>query len=85
MKSITIHGLEEPLATLLKSKAKSEGLSLNQTIKNLLEEALGIKVNVSGPHRESFQKFCGSWTEEDLKEFDKTQKTFETIEPDQRR
>jgi hypothetical protein len=43
MKSITIHGVDEPLAELIKSKAKSEGLSVNQTIKNILEAALGVK------------------------------------------
>jgi predicted DNA binding CopG/RHH family protein len=43
MKSITIHGIDEPLAKLIKSKAKQEGLSINQTIKNILESSLGVK------------------------------------------
>lgn len=36
MKSITIHGLEDPLNTLIREKARQEGLSLNKTIKLLL-------------------------------------------------
>lgn len=42
MKSITIHGLDEPLWAMLKSVADAEGTSLNKTIKRLLEKALGI-------------------------------------------
>ena len=34
MKSITIHGLEDPLDTLIREKARQEGLSLNKTIKH---------------------------------------------------
>jgi hypothetical protein len=82
MKSITIHGMEEPLAALIKARAEAEGLSLNQTIKNLLEEALGMKVNSSGRHREDFERFCGCWTKKDLAEFEKTQKPFEKVDPE---
>ncbi len=32
MKSITIHGIDEQLANLIKSKAESEGLSINKTV-----------------------------------------------------
>ena len=40
MKSITIHGIDDPLAKLIKSKVRSEGLSVNKTVKKLLEESL---------------------------------------------
>ena len=43
MKSITIHGLDGKLYERIKEKAKRQGLSLNRTIKNLLEKSLGIK------------------------------------------
>jgi hypothetical protein len=36
MKSITIHGIDDPLAELIKSKAQSERLSINKTIKKRL-------------------------------------------------
>ena len=42
MKSITIHGIDDPLAGLIKSRAQSEGLSINKTVKKLLEESLGV-------------------------------------------
>jgi len=36
MKSISIHGIDEPLAEILKAKAAVEGLSMTKTIKKLL-------------------------------------------------
>ena len=48
MKSITIHGVDEPLSELIKSKAQSEGLSINKTIKKILESSLGVKPNPRG-------------------------------------
>ena len=35
MKSITIHGLDDPLDTLIREKAGKQNLSLNKTIKQL--------------------------------------------------
>ena len=45
MKSITIHGIDEPLEKLIKSRAREEGLSINKTLKKLLEQSLGVKPN----------------------------------------
>ena len=70
MKSITIHGIDDPLAELIKSEARSEGLSINKTVKKLLEESLGIKPRSRGKFRSDFEEFCGMWTESDLKEFE---------------
>lgn len=79
MKSITIHGIDPPLAELIKSKAKSEGLSINKTIKKLLEEALGVKPLSRGKFRSDFEEFCGMWTKSDLKEFEEKTKDLRII------
>ena len=42
MKSITIHGLDGPLWSMLKAKSEFEGMSLNKTIKMLLENSLDV-------------------------------------------
>ena len=74
MKSITIHGIDDPLAELIKSKAQSEGLSINKTVKKLLEESPGVKPRNKGIHRSDFEEFCGIWSESDRIEFeDKTE------------
>ena len=75
MKSITIHGLEKPLIDMIKSKAAVEGLSINKTIKKLLEESLGVKPRDIGAHRDDFKEFFGTWGKRDQEEFEKKTKT----------
>lgn len=80
MKSITIHGLDDPLDSLIREKAKNEGLSLNKTIKKILEESLGIKPRLIKDRRKDFLDLFGSWTKYDLKEFDQNAKQFSQID-----
>ncbi|MCK4493468.1 MAG: hypothetical protein KAU26_05400 [Methylococcales bacterium] len=68
MKSITIHGLEEPLNTLIRDKAKIQSLSLNKTIKKLLEDALNITQKQTD-YREDFIEFLGCWNQQQVNEF----------------
>jgi len=70
MKSITIHGIDDPLAKLIKSKAQSEGLSINKTVKKLLEESLGVKPRNKGINRSDFEEFFGIWSESERNEFE---------------
>jgi len=80
MKSITIHGLEDPLDSMIREKAKNQGLSLNKTIKKLLEEALGIKKRSTLEHKKDFLDLFGTWTAEDLKEFTLNTKDLDQVD-----
>ncbi len=82
MKSITIHGIDEPLAKLIKSKARSEGLSINKTLKKLLEQSLGVKPASGDMHRGAFEEFCGLWKDEDLVDFEKNTKALRQVDPE---
>ena len=82
MKSITIHGVDEPLEKLIKSKARSEGLSINKTLKKLLEESLGIKPAGTDRHRGAFSAFCGIWKDKDLADFENNTKDLRQIDPE---
>lgn len=81
MKSITIHGLEEPLWSLVKSKAELEGLSLNKTIKKLLEKSLGISRPEENNRKNEFKQFLGCWSKTDLDEFNTAISDIEQINP----
>ncbi len=70
MKSITIHGLDTDLESLIRDLAKKEGLSLNKTIKKLLRKALGVSEQ-GKDHREDFVEFLGQWSKEDRIQFEK--------------
>ena len=71
MKSISIHGIDETLDALIKEKAREQGVSLNKTIKQLLKEALGIKPIDPENSKKIFEDLFGSWSAEELQEFNK--------------
>ena len=71
MKSITVHKLDETLLIEIEKKANEHGTSLNQTIKQLLRQALGLASN--NKPVVDFSDLCGVWLPAELKEFeDKT-------------
>ena len=80
MKSITIHGLDHQLDKLIRKRAKKYGISLNKTMKNLLEESLGIKKLQDYDHREDFMDLFGTLSEEDKKKFDESISELEKID-----
>jgi hypothetical protein len=83
MKSITIHNIEEPLEKEIKSKAKAEGLSVNKTIKKILEQAFGVEPKDTRKNRRQFEEFCGVWSKSDLKEFEKATREFREVDPEE--
>ena len=82
MKSITIHGLEDPLDSIIRQRAKRNKTSLNKTIKQLLAEALGLKPELNENHREDFLDLFGVWSKADMIEFTNNIKDFERIDPE---
>ena len=80
MKSITIHGIDNPLAELIKSKAQSQGLSVNKTVKKILEEALGVKPQTIAKRRMDFEEFSGIWSEMELAEFQEKTKDLNSVD-----
>ncbi len=79
MKSITVRDIDEQLDRMLRSKARTEGFSLNQTIKKILAEALGSYDCHKNGEKQDFSEFCGLWSEDDLSEFEKAAADFEQI------
>jgi len=79
MKSITIHNIDEPLAELLKSKARAEGLSINKMVKKLLEESLGVKPREKAANLTHFKEFCGIWSDSQLAEFEDATKELRKV------
>jgi hypothetical protein len=80
MKSMTIHGIDKQLAELIKSKAESEGQSMNKTMKKLLETSLGIKPAPEKKNLDDFKEFSGLWSQADLDEFEKKTSDFRKVD-----
>ena len=81
MKSITIHGLDDEMAKLIKKRAKQEKTSVNRVVKSLLAKALGLGQNQQD-NREEFLDLFGVWSETEAKRFFETIKDFEQIYPE---
>jgi len=76
MKSITIHGLDDSLYDKVKDKAEKNDLSLNKTIKQILESFFGVKKGTEIDNSKKFEKFLGVWNKSDLEEFENSTKDF---------
>jgi hypothetical protein len=81
MKSITIHKLEPDLADRIEKQAKRDGVSLNQTIKSILRNALGLNKPPPVDHSEDFLDLFGSWSEEESAAVDARIREGRQIEP----
>ncbi|MCD6191849.1 MAG: hypothetical protein J7L26_00050 [Candidatus Aminicenantes bacterium] len=81
MKSITIHGLDDEMAKLIKKRAKQEKTSVNRVVKSLLAKALGLGQNQQD-NREEFLDLFGVWSETEAKSFFETIKDLEQIYPE---
>jgi hypothetical protein len=81
VKTITIYGLDDILDRRIREKAKTQRLSLNKTVKKLLEKSLGMNQEKEKGHREDFMEFFGIWADSDLKEFNRTGSEFNQIDP----
>ena len=82
MKSITIHGLDGAVEALIRDRAAAEGMSLNRTIKALLEEALGVTPPRSGRHAADFREFLGVWSADERAAFDRAIGDFAQMDPE---
>lgn len=83
MKSITIHGIDDITSRQLQSISEKLGLSLNKTIKKIIQEALGIKPAEISSRRSDFEEFCGIWNDDDLLEFTETIKPLRQVNPEE--
>ena len=81
MKSITIHGLDENLDRTIRNMADKEGQSMNKIIKRVLRRALGLEEQGKSARREQFIDLFGTWTKEDIEEFQENTADFSQVNP----
>lgn len=77
--SITIHNLDEELATRIRLVSRKKGKSLNQTVKDLLRQALGVRTKKD---KTWLDNYSGTWTQEEYEEFQGAMKFFDKIDED---
>jgi hypothetical protein len=62
----------------------NKGLSMNRTIKKMLESALGVRPRQNHANRREFEEFCGVWSRADLSEFEKKTAPIRKVDPGDR-
>lgn len=75
MKQITVRNISPQLAQALERVRKMKGKSLNRTVIELLMQALGLDGEES--YNNGLGKQAGTWSQEDLSEFEKNTTMFE--------
>lgn len=69
MSTLTIHALDHSIEKRIRDKARRNGRSLNQTLKELLAASVGVTAQPSADNRADFAEFCGIWTKKDAQDF----------------
>jgi hypothetical protein len=78
MKQFTVRNLPAEVAEALDRERQRRGLSLNQTVVQLLQRALGIGAGV--PPSNGLRRLAGSWGEEEFAEFERAVADFERVD-----
>ncbi len=80
MATMTIRGIDDEVAMLLKDRAKNEGISINGLILKMVKESLGIEKKKRMKIYLDIDHLAGTWSEKDLKEFQKNVEDMEKID-----
>lgn len=75
---LTIRDVSSELARALKAEARRRGASLNQTVKDLLAKALGL--DSPAEFDNGLSALAGTWSADELAEFEKNTGAFEEID-----
>lgn len=80
MSTITIRGIDETIAKILKERAKKEGISVNAVLLKTLRESLGLEKKRRKVIHNDLDHLAGTWSEKDFAEFQKRIADFETVD-----
>lgn len=79
MGAITIRGIDETIARILKERARKEGTSINTVLLKTLIESFGLEKRRTIIY-DDLDHLAGTWTEKDFVEFQKRIADFETVD-----
>ena len=79
MKALTIRNVPESVARRLEIEKGRRGTSLNQTVLELLAQALGLS---GRPIHNGLAALAGGWTEDDVAAMDEATEIFDRVDPE---
>lgn len=82
MATMTLRGIDERIAAVLKEKARKEGTSVNALMLRILKESLGIEKKKRGAVYDDLDHLAGTWSKKDAAEFERVTSVFEKVDED---
>ena len=82
MATMTLRGIDERIAAVLKEKARKEGTSVNALMLRLLKESLGVEKKKRGAVYDDLDHLAGTWSKKDAAEFERATSVFEKVDED---
>ena len=83
MKVISLRNIPPKIARLIEARSQETGLSLNKTVIQLLEEALGVSGPAGHPREyRDLDDVVGAWTLDEAREFDEILGQQRCIDPE---
>ncbi len=80
MATMTLRGVDDRIAAVLKERARKEGTSVNALMLRLLKESLGIEKKKRGAVYDDLDHLAGTWSKKDAAEFDRATAVFEKVD-----
>lgn len=77
---MTLRGIDDNMAKVLKEKAKKEGTSVNAILIKILKKSLGMEKKRRNITYDDLDHLAGTWTKKDYAEFQKKIADFETVD-----
>ncbi len=78
---LTVRDVPGDVAKALRSETRRRGKSLNQTVIDLLRQALGL--GWDSPGANGLEKLAGTWSKEELDRFEQATAVFEHIDEEE--
>jgi hypothetical protein len=78
MSQITLRDIPDELETYIRTLSQQNGQSLNKTVLDLLKKSTGILQDKK--KRRDLSSLAGTWSDDDVKEFEKNTAMFEIID-----
>lgn len=79
MAALSLRGIDDRLAAALKTEAQRRAISMNALILDLARQGLGISTTKRPLHTD-LDTLAGSWTADDIAEFERATAEFEHVD-----
>ena len=80
MKTITLRGIDDETATILKKRAKHSNTSVNATVLNLIRKSIGLEKKKRTRVYNDLNDLAGGWSKEEEQDFNERMRSFTKID-----